>query len=93
MSLITSTNKYAFKEWMREYRKMFGPSPILKDYMGTVSKFLTSSQSGITSNKYQKVNIVMWETFDETVDLTGNLILGEYYYFPALPNDQVKIKN
>ena len=93
MTLITSANKDAFKEWMREYRKMFGPSPILKDYMGTVSKFLTSSQSGITSNKYQKVNIVMWETFDETVDLTGNLILGEYYYFPAIANDQVKIKN
>ena len=93
MTLITSTTKYAFKEWMREYRKMFGPSPILKDYMGTVSKFLTSSQSGITSNKYQQVNIVMWETFDETVDLTGNLILGEYYYFPAIANDQVKIKN
>ena len=93
MTLITSTNKYAFKEWMREYRKMFGPEPLISDYMGLVSKFLTSSQSGVTSNKHEKVNIVMWETFDETVDLSGQLRVGEYYYFPALPNDQVKVKN
>ena len=93
MTLITSTNKYAFKEWMREYRKMFGPEPLISDYMGLVSKFLTSSQSGVTSNKHEKVNIVMWETFDETVDLSGKLRVGEYYYFPALPNDQVKVKN
>ena len=93
MSLINSTNKAAFKEWMREYRKMFGPDPIIRDYMGLISKFLTSSQSGVTSDPSKPVNIVMWETFDETVDLTGSLILGEYYYFPALINDQVKIKN
>ena len=93
MSLITSTNKHAFKEWLREYKKMFGADPIIKDYMGLVSKFLTSSQTGVTSDPAKAVNIVLWETFDETLDLTGNLILGEYYYFPALPNDQVKIKN
>ena len=93
MTLITSTNKYAFKEWMREYRKMFGPEPLISDYMGLVSKFLTSSQSGVTSNKHEKVNIVMWETFDETVDLSGKLRMGEYYYFPAIANDQVKVKN
>ena len=72
---------------------MFGPDPVIKDYMGLVSKFLTSSQTGVTSDPAKAVNIVLWETFDETLDLTGNLILGEYYYFPALPNDQVKIKN
>ena len=72
---------------------MFGPEPLISDYMGLVSKFLTSSQSGVTSNKHEKVNIVMWETFDETVDLSGKLRVGEYYYFPALPNDQVKVKN
>ena len=93
MTLINSSNKAAFKEWMREYRKMFGPDPIIRDYMGLISKFLTSSQSGVTSDPSKPVNIVMWETFDETVDLTGSLILGEYYYFPALPNDQVKVKN
>ncbi len=93
MSLITSTNKHAFKEWLREYKKMFGADPIIPDYMGLVSKFLTSSQTGVTSDPAKAVNIVLWETFDETLDLTGNLILGEYYYFPALPNDQVKIKN
>jgi len=93
MSLITSSNKHAFKEWLREYRKMFGSDPIIRDYMGLVSKFLTSSQTGVTSDPSKPVNIVAWETFDETVDLTGNLIIGEYYYFPALMNDQVKIKN
>ena len=72
---------------------MFGPDPIIKDYMGLVSKFLTSSQTGVTSDPSKSVNIVLWETFDETIDLTGNLIEGEYYYFPALPNDQVKVKN
>ena len=93
MSLITTTNKYAFKEWLREYKKMFGEDPIIPDYMGLVSKFLTSSQTGVTSDPSKSVNIVLWETFDETIDLTGNLIEGEYYYFPALPNDQVKVKN
>ena len=93
MSLITSTTKHAFKEWLREYKKMFGPDPTIPDYMGTVSKFLTSSQTGVTSDPAKPVNIVSWETFDETVDLTGNFVIGEYYYFPALGNDQVKIKN
>ena len=93
MSLITTSNKHAFKEWLREYRKMFGPDPIIKDYMGLVSKFLTSSQTGVTSDANKSVNIVAWDTFDETIDLTGNLISGEYYYFPAAPNDQVKVKN
>jgi len=41
MSLITTTNKHAFKEWLREYKKMFGADPIIPDYMGLVSKFLT----------------------------------------------------
>lgn len=72
---------------------MFGSDPIIKDYMGLVSKFLTSSQSGVTSDPNKPVNIVAWDTFDETVDLTGSLILDEYYYFPAIANDQVKIKN
>ena len=72
---------------------MFGSDPIIKDYMGLVSKFLTSSQTGVTSDPNKPVNIVAWDTFDETVDLTGNLILGEYYYFPAIANDQVKVKN
>ena len=93
MSLITSTTKHAFKEWLREYKKMFGPDPTIPDYMGTVSKFLTSSQTGVTSDPAKPVNIVLWETFDETVDLTGNFVIGEYYYFPALTNDQVRIKN
>ena len=93
MSLITATNKHAFKEWLREYRKMFGPDPIIKDYMGLVSKFLTSSQTGVTSDANKPVNIVAWDTFDETIDLTGNLIEGEYYYFPAAPNDQIRVKN
>ena len=93
MSLITATNKHAFKEWLREYRKMFGPDPVIKDYMGLVSKFLTSSQTGVTSDANKPVNIVAWDTFDETIDLTGNLIEGEYYYFPAAPNDQIRVKN
>ena len=93
MTLINSTTKHAFKEWLREYKKMFGPDPTIPDYMGTVSKFLTSSQTGVTSDPAKPVNIVLWETFDETVDLTGNFVIGEYYYFPALTNDQVKIKN
>ena len=93
MSLITANNKYAFKEWLREYRKMFGPDPVIKDYMGLVSKFLTSSQTGVTSDPNKPVNIVAWDTFDETIDLTGNLIEGEYYYFPAAPNDQIRVKN
>ena len=72
---------------------MFGPDPVIKDYMGLVSKFLTSSQTGVTSDANKPVNIVAWDTFDETIDLTGNLIVGEYYYFPAAPNDQIKVKN
>ena len=72
---------------------MFGPDPIIKDYMGLVSKFLTSSQTGVTSDPNKPVNIVAWDTFDETIDLTGNLIEGEYYYFPAAPNDQIRVKN
>ena len=93
MTLITSTNKYAFKEWLREYKTMFGPDPVIRDYMGLVSKFLTSSQSGVTTDKTKPVNIVPWDTFDETIDLTGNFVIGEYYYFPATSNDQVKVKN
>ena len=93
MSLITASNKHAFKEWLREYRKMFGPDPVIKDYMGLVSKFLTSSQTGVTSDANKPVNIVAWDTFDEIIDLTGNLIEGEYYYFPAAPNDQIRVKN
>ena len=93
MTLITSSNKHAFKEWLREYRKMFGPDPIIKDYMGLVSKFLTSSETGVTSDPNKPVNIVAWDTFDETIDLTGNLIEGEYYYFPAVANDQIRVKN
>ena len=93
MSLVTASNKHAFKEWLREYRKMFGPDPIIKDYMGLVSKFLTSSQTGVTSDANKPVNIVAWDTFDETIDLTGNLIEGEYYYFPAVANDQIRVKN
>ena len=72
---------------------MFGPDPVIKDYMGLVSKFLTSSQTGVTSDPNKSVNIVAWDTFDETIDLTGNLIEGEYYYFPAAPNDQIRVKN
>ena len=72
---------------------MFGPDPVIKDYMGLVSKFLTSSQTGVTSDPNKPVNIVAWDTFDETIDLTGNLIEGEYYYFPAAPNDQIRVKN
>ena len=72
---------------------MFGPDPVIKDYMGLVSKFLTSSQTGVTSDANKPVNIVAWDTFDETIDLTGNLIEGEYYYFPAAPNDQIRVKN
>ena len=71
---------------------MFGPDPVIKDYMGLVSKFLTSSQTGVTSDANKPVNIVAWDTFDETIDLTGNLIVGEYYYFPAAPNDQIRVK-
>ena len=93
MSLVTASNKHAFKEWLREYRKMFGPDPIIKDYMGLVSKFLTSSETGVTSDPNKPVNIVAWDTFDETIDLTGNLIEGEYYYFPAVANDQIRVKN
>ena len=72
---------------------MFGPNPVIKDYMGLVSKFLTSSQTGVTSDANKPVNIVAWDTFDETIDLTGNLIEGEYYYFPAVANDQIRVKN
>ena len=72
---------------------MFGLDPIIKDYMGLVSKFLTSSQTGVTSDANKPVNIVAWDTFDETIDLTGNLIEGEYYYFPAVANDQIRVKN
>ena len=89
---ITSNNKTSFKNWVKEYQDIFGPGHIVKDYMGLVNQFLTSSQSGVTTKLDQPVNIVLWE-FDETIDLTGSLREGEYYYFPAIPEDKVRIKN
>ena len=92
MSKITSTNKDSFKNWLKTYKGAFGSNHIVKDCMGMVKVFLTSS-SGISSIKPdQPVNIVLWD-YDETVDLTGSLIEGEYYYFPATSNDKIKIKN
>jgi len=89
---ITSNNKTSFKNWVKEYQDIFGPGHLVKDYMGLVNQFLTSSQSGVTTKLDQPVNIVLWE-FDETIDLTGSLREGEYYYFPAIPEDKVRIKN
>ena len=89
---ITSNNKTSFKNWLKEYQEIFGPGHLVKDYMGLVNEFLTSSESGVTSKLDQPVNIVLWD-FDETIDLTGSLREGEYYYFPAIPEDKVKIKN
>ncbi len=89
---ITSNNKTSFKNWVKEYQEIFGPGHLVKDYMGLVNEFLTSSESGVTSKLDQPVNIVLWD-FDETIDLTGSLREGEYYYFPAIPEDKVRIKN
>ena len=89
---LTSNNKENFKNWLKEYKGMFGPNDIVKDYMGTVNTMLTSSSSGVTSNLGRPVNIVLWN-YGETIDLTGNLIEGEYTYFPALAFDQVLVKN
>ena len=89
---ITSNNKTSFKNWVKEYQDIFGPGHLVKDYMGLVNQFLTSSESGVTTKLDQPVNIVLWE-FDETIDLTGSLREGEYYYFPAIPEDKVRIKN
>ena len=89
---LTSNNKENFKNWLKEYKGMFGPNDIVKDYMGTVNTMLTSSSSGVTSNLGRPVNIVLWK-HGETIDLTGNLIEGEYTYFPALAYDKVLVKN
>ena len=89
---LTSNNKENFKNWLKEYKGMFGPNDIVQDYMGTVNTMLTSSSSGVTSNLGRPVNIVLWN-HGETIDLTGNLIEGEYTYFPALAFDQVLVKN
>ena len=89
---LTSNNKENFKNWLKEYKGMFGPNDIVKDYMGTVNTMLTSSSSGVTSNLGRPVNIVLWK-HGETIDLTGNLIEGEYTYFPAIAFDQVLVKN
>ena len=89
---ITSNNKTSFKNWVKEYKDIFGPGHLVKDYMGLVNEFLTSSESGVTTKLDQPVNIVLWD-FDETIDLTGSLREGEYYYFPAIPEDKVRIKN
>ena len=89
---ITSNNKTSFKNWVKEYQDIFGPGHLVKDYMGLVNQFLTSSESGVTTKLDQPVNIVLWD-FDETIDLTGSLREGEYYYFPAIPEDKVRIKN
>ena len=89
---LTSNNKENFKNWLKEYKGMFGPNDIVQDYMGTVNTMLTSSSSGVTSNLGRPVNIVLWN-YGETIDLTGNLIEGEYTYFPALAFDQVLVKN
>ena len=89
---LTSNNKENFKNWLKEYKGMFGPNDIVKDYMGTVNTMLTSSSSGVTSNLGRPVNIVLWNHGD-TIDLTGNLIEGEYTYFPAVAYDQVVVKN
>ena len=89
---LTSNNKENFKNWLKEYKGMFGPNDIVKDYMGTVNTMLTSSSSGVTSNLGRPVNIVLWN-HGETIDLTGNLIEGEYTYFPAVAYDQVVVKN
>ena len=92
MSKITSTNKDSFKSWLKTYKGSFGSNHIVKDYMGMVKVFLTSSSGISTIKPDQPVNIVFWD-YDETIDLTGSLIEGEYYYFPAISNDKVKIKN
>ena len=89
---LTSNNKENFKNWLKEYKGMFGPNDIVQDYMGTVNTMLTSSSSGVTSNLGRPVNIVLWN-HGETIDLTGNLIEGEYTYFPAIAFDQVLVKN
>ena len=89
---LTSNNKENFKNWLKEYKGMFGPNDIVQDYMGTVNTMLTSSSSGVTSNLGRPVNIVLWNHGD-TIDLTGNLIEGEYTYFPAVAYDQVVVKN
>ena len=89
---LTSNNKENFKNWLKEYKGMFGPNDIVQDYMGTVNTMLTSSSSGVTSNLGRPVNIVLWK-HGETIDLTGNLIEGEYTYFPATAFDQVLVKN
>ena len=89
---LTSNNKENFKNWLKEYKGMFGPNDIVQDYMGTVNTMLTSSSSGVTSNLGRPVNIVLWK-HGETIDLTGNLIEGEYTYFPAIAFDQVLVKN
>ena len=89
---LTSNNKENFKNWLKEYKGMFGPNDIVQDYMGTVNTMLTSSSSGVTSNLGRPVNIVLWN-HGETIDLTGNLIEGEYTYFPALAYDKVLVKN
>ena len=89
---LTSNNKTNFKTWLKEYKGMFGPSDIVKDYMGTVNTMLTSSSAGVTSDLTKPVNIVLWN-HGETIDLTGNLIEGEYTYFPAIPYDKVVVKN
>ena len=89
---LTSNNKENFKNWLKEYKGMFGPNDIVQDYMGTVNTMLTSSSSGVTSNLGRPVNIVLWK-HGETIDLTGNLIEGEYTYFPALAYDKVLVKN
>tara|TARA_S200000501_G_scaffold379017_1_gene446445 strand:- start:9117 stop:10775 length:1659 start_codon:yes stop_codon:yes gene_type:complete len=89
---LTSNNKKNFKHWLKEYKGMFGPNDIVQDYMGTVNTMLTSSSSGVTSNLGRPVNIVLWN-HGETIDLTGNLIEGEYTYFPAVAYDQVVVKN
>ena len=89
---ITSSNKQSFKDWLKTYQGIFGSNNLVKDYMGMVKVFLTSS-SGISNIKDDHpVNIVLWN-YNDIIDLTGSLVEGEYYYFPALPNDQVRIKN
>jgi len=86
---LTSVNKLSFKEYLKDNKGLFF-SNLVNSYMGDISPIIANYPSG--TNALTPIKIIPF-SYNETVDLSGRIVPGDYLYLPGTSNDKIILKN
>ena len=86
---LTSVNKLSFKEYLKDNKGLFF-SNLVNSYMGDISPIIANYPAG--TNALTPIKIIPF-SYNETVDLSGRIVPGDYLYLPGTSNDKIILKN